>query len=254
MSCCEVSGMIFLCFSGKDRTKIVTSILYHLENHGFEVWFDNHQYIIGDDKVKKYTDAIMSCEYAIVIYSENFPDSPGAVEELAVIKERHQRGKMPIFPIFYNIPAIDVVGEYAWLCDMIYNEVADHTGTLLTCNQIVCKYYEDKIKKLGYQPIGNYTALSCGECFSCAYINRLLNLYENISASNINSKMSLLYCLALYLFEVGPADMNLLKKSANYLFDTTRLDLPYNFKEIILLEQICIILLGNYFSKHLQEF
>ena len=77
-----MSKMIFLCFSGKDRKTIVNSIRYHLESYGLNVWYDNHQYIIGDDKVLNYTQSIKQCPYAIVINSENFIDSPGAIEEL----------------------------------------------------------------------------------------------------------------------------------------------------------------------------
>ena len=100
--------MIFLCFSGKDRHTIIQSILYHIENYGLKIWYDNHQYLLGDRKIDKYTSAILSSKYAIVVFSNNFLDSPGAIEELEIIKEQYVNGKIYIFPVFYNISALEV--------------------------------------------------------------------------------------------------------------------------------------------------
>ncbi|MBN7774630.1 toll/interleukin-1 receptor domain-containing protein [Clostridium aminobutyricum] len=248
--------MIFLCFSGRERLTIATSMLYHLENHGIEIWYDNHQYTLGDKKVEKYTKAIGLSDYAIVIISKYFQESPGAIEELEVIKERYLKGLIHIFPIFYNIKASELSSEYQWLCDMIYNEINDTSGTLLACNQIICKCYKDIIYKNQYPSLEVYKTVLSGypAATAATYINRLLELYSSVSTSNFNSKMSILFCLILYLNGSLKDDISSLYKSAQYLFNTTKLDLPYNFKEIRLLEQISEILLGLFLSKLPKEF
>lgn len=240
--------MIFLCFSGRDRFKIVTSILYHIENHGIKLWYDNHQYILGDKKAAKLTKSIKLSKYAIVIISKDFYNSHEAIKELEIIKRRYYRGLIHIFPIFYNITASEIDPKYLWLCNMIFNEVNDSSGTLLTCNQIVCKYYYDIICINKYPSLDNWeNILPRSSCFK--YINNLLELYNSISASNLNSKMSVLFCLVLYLKKYIGVDGDCLYKSANYLFNTTKLNLSYNFKEIKLLEQINEILLGMLINK-----
>ena len=86
--------MFFLCFSGRDRLTAAQSILYHLQKYGLQVWFDNHEYLLGDKKDETFTQAINESSYAVVILSPDFPNSPGAIEELDVIKRRYDAGQI----------------------------------------------------------------------------------------------------------------------------------------------------------------
>ncbi len=229
--------MIFLCFSGKDRMTIVQSILYHLKNYGLDVWYDNYEYIIGDNKTANFTKAIIESKYAIVIFSKHFPNSPGAIEELAVIKSQYNKGLIHIFPIFYNICATDIPSDYQWLTEMIYNELTEKTGTLLTCNQILCKFLEDTIIQKDFIKFD----LSYETNFSCdIYVKELLTHYTTINSANINSKLTILSCIIIYIRQKIDLPFYILK-SSSYLLQIIKLGLNYNFKEIIILELLVII-------------
>ena len=92
--------MIFLCFSGRDRMTIVQSVLYHLKQYGLPVWYDNYEYILGDNKETNYMAGIDASPYAIVIFSSDFIHSPGAIEELEYIAHQYWERKINVFTIF----------------------------------------------------------------------------------------------------------------------------------------------------------
>lgn len=84
--------MIFLCFSSGDRYSIVKSCLYHLKNYGYETWYDYHELILGDKKREKnFIKAIQTCDYFIIIYSNNLLNSPCAINEESLIFAVHPR-------------------------------------------------------------------------------------------------------------------------------------------------------------------
>lgn len=236
--------MFFLCFSGQDRATIVQSVLYHLQRYGLDVWYDNYRYILGDQKYDTFSDAIKNSQYAVVIFSPSFPQSPGALEELEVIKKHYDKGYIHIFPIFYNISANLIPTQYSWLCDMIYNELDDSTGTLLTCNQMANKFLSDILNTKQYKSLWEIKAL---QNILPKYILKMIENYCGIIPENINSQLTLLYCLFLYLDEIAELPQYL-TKSANYIFQTTRLNLSYNFKEVIIMEQIVCLSINQYIT------
>ncbi len=239
--------MFFLCFSGRDRTTIVQSILYHLQKYGLDVWYDNYKYILGDQKYDTYSNAIKKSRYAVVIFSPSFPQSLGALEELDVIKSRYDNGYIHIFPIFYNISANSIPTQYSWLCDMIYNELDDATGTLLTCNQMVNKFLSDILSNKKYKSLWEIKTL---QNILPKYVLKMLENYFIIIPESINSRLTLLYSLFLYLEEMVELPQYLIKP-ANYLFQTTRLNLSYNFKEIIIMEQVVCLTINQYITNNL---
>lgn len=242
--------MFFLCFSGQDRATIVQSVLYHLQKYGLDVWYDNYKYILGDQKYNTYSDAIKNSQYAVVIFSPSFSKSLGALEELEVIKKRYYQGNIHIFPIFYNISANLIPAQYSWLCEMIYNELDDSTGTLLTCNQMANKFLSDILSNKQYRSLWEMKTL---QNILPEYVLKMIEDYFNIIPENINSRLTLLYCLFLYLDEIVELPQYL-PKSANYIFQTTRLNLSYNFKEIIIMEQIVCLAINQYITSNLSKF
>lgn len=245
--------MIFMCFSGRDRLSIVRSVLYHLENYGLNVWYDNHQYILGDHKVNNYTEAIRGCRYAVVILSRHFFDSAGAIEELVVIKQQHEIDSLHIFPILYDLCADDTPNEYNWLLDLIYNELNQETGSLLTCNQILCKILSDEIKNnryLDFRSISDFHEISTQDQH---YIRGLIVDYEEIIRSNIIGRLAMLHSLAMFAqCRLELADYYI--KSIRYLFSTTKLNITYDFKEIEIMEYLVTILLNKLIQQRHQLF
>lgn len=233
----EAVFVFFLCFSGRDRMTIVQSILYHLEKFGLNVWYDNHKYILGDNKKGNYISAIQQSRYAIVIFSKAFTTSPGAIEELEVIKEQYNAGLLHVFPIFYEYSANEIPMEFRWLSDMIYNEINMSSGTLLTCNQIVCKYFTDLIEQSKFKSVEDIIE----HRYSLPpFVIKMLENYSDIIPSNINSRLTILYSLFLFL-ETEIRMPKYLTQTVHYLFQNTKLALEYDFKEITLMEQaVCL--------------
>jgi len=234
--------MFFLCFSGMDRKTVVQSILFHLQKFGIDVWYDNYEHTLGDNKQQNYVNGIIHSKYAVVIFSPFFPKSPGALEELVIIKEQYMQRKIHVFPLFYNIPATAVPADYFWLRDLIYNEIDDSTGTLLPCRQMVYQFFKDTLAGKPYQSLFNIQMRP--EALP-PYARKLINDYFLILPQNINSRMTILYCLFSFLQELISLP-NYLTRTVNYLFQTTYLELPYNHKEISLMEQ-AVCLAANYY-------
>ena len=238
--------MVFLCFSGHDRMTIVKSILYHLKKYGIDVWYDNHNYILGDNKEKKYRDAIQSSRYAIVVFSRFFPNSPGAIEELEVIEKQHRAGLIHVFPIFYQISASAVPDKYSWLCELIYNELDESTGSLLTCNQIVSKIFIDMLEQCNIKTVEDVVQFGSRKSL---FIAKMLECYYDIVPENINSRMTILYCVFTYIeTEIGLPTY--LRKTAHYLFQNTKLTLDYDFKEITIMENAVCLAARQYFMNN----
>ena len=238
--------MVFLCFSGHDRMTIVKSILYHLKKYGIDVWYDNHNYILGDNKENKYRDAIQSSRYAIIIFSKYFPDSPGAIEELEVIEKQHRAGLIHVFPIFYQISASAIPDKYSWLCELIYNELDESTGSLLTCNQIVSKVFDDILKQCSIKTVEEVLQFGTSKSL---FVERMLESYFDIIPENINSRLTILYSLFTFI----ETEINLptyLRKTVHYLFQNTKLSLEYDFKEITIMENAVCLAATQYFMNN----
>ncbi|MFC3748633.1 toll/interleukin-1 receptor domain-containing protein [Paenibacillus sp. GCM10012306] len=250
--------MIFLCFSGKDRETVVRSILYHLENYGINVWYDYHEHYLGDNKFDNYVRGIKESKYAIIVISEHFFESSGAIEEIEVIYKEFQRRKIHIFPIFYKIKAKDLPSKYDWLSDLIYNEVDNTTGTLAICNQIICKFLKDTISFYKYADLADcYHKLNeqVGRIDNSKYLSELINTYYNIDRNNLNGRITILYSLFLYISNLRDVCVpKYVTKSISYLFNLTKLDLISDFKELTIVEYALVIYLNQIINIPLQGF
>ena len=240
---------MFLCFSSGDRNTIVKSCLYHLKNYGIDVWYDYHELILGDHKREKnFEHAIKNNDYFIVIYSDNFFNSPCAIEEEQRIFKELEKRKISVFPLLYNIKFSNLPLSYQEKIDnLIYNEINDNTGSLNSINQIITKVLIDKITKSENDetPIlssKNYTKIKE------IYVKELLRFYDNIEKSNFNARIAVLFSISKYLELKYPDEKNeYLYKIVNYLFKFTNLNIEFNHKEIIISELAIMLLLESIF-------
>ncbi len=237
--------MFFLCFSGRDRKTVAQSVLFHLQKFGVNVWYDNYEHTLGDNKCQNYVTGIKKSKYAVVIFSQHFPNSPGAIEELNVIKELYSQKKIHIFPLFYNISADAIPPDYAWLRDLIYNEINDSTGTLLSCRQMIYQFFKDALDAEKYRSLSD---IQLSTVVLPSYVRKLLNDYFLILPHNINSRMTILYCIFAFLCDLMPLASHL-TRTVDYLFQTTYLELPYNHKEISLMEQAVCLAVNRYIAE-----
>lgn len=238
--------MIFLCFSSQDRYTIVKSCLYHLKNYGYDTWYDYHELILGDKKREKnFVHAIQSCNYFIIIYSNNLLESPCAIAEESLIFAEADKRNISIFPLLYNIKFNELpVETQNRIENLIYNEVTNETGCIASVNQIVVKMLLDEMgyNELDFTP--HITPVMIEQLFD-NYLKTILSVYINLSKDNFNACACILFCAYKYikeyfLFVNIPEHYSQIME---YLFHYTKLNIPYNHKEIIIMELVIINLL-----------
>lgn len=173
-----------------------------------------------------------------MIYSPAFFNSPCALaEERAIFAEEKLRSIF-IFPLLYNITFADLP-EYTQqqIENRIYNEITTETGCIAPINQIVTKILLDNLGCIALEPTPciSHNTLSLS---SDQYITTVLEEYLNISADNFNARISMLFCIYLYVRK-NYSTVHIpehLSRTIEYLTHYTRLDIPLNHKELIIAE------------------
>lgn len=239
--------MIFLCFSSQDRYSIAKSCLYHLKNYGYDTWYDYHELILGDKKREKnFEKAIQSCDYFIIIYSKNLLNSPCAVNEEALIHAEATKRNVTIFPLLYNIKFNELPFETQdKIENLIYNEITDDTGCIEPVNQMVVKILLDEMgySEFDFTPsIDSFLLKKIDDVF----MKSILLEYLSISKENFNARISILFCVYKYIttnnvLENIPIHYS---QTINYLSHYTKLNIPYNHKELIIAELVIINLIN----------
>lgn len=238
--------MIFLCFSSQERYTIVKSCLYHLKNYGYDTWYDYHELILGDKKKEKnFVNAIQFCDYFIIIYSSNLLKSPCAIAEEAFIYAEANKRSITIFPLLYNIKFDELPIEIKNKVEnLIYNEVNDETGCIAPVNQMVVKMLLDE---MGYSEFDftPHITFSMAEQLTDKYLKAILSEYIVLSRDNFNARICMLYCIYKYIKETI-VSVNIPEhycRTIEYLSHYTKLNIPYNHKEIIIVELVIMNLL-----------
>lgn len=240
--------MIFLCFSSEDRYSIVKSCLYHLKNYGYDTWYDYHELILGDKKREKnFEKAIQACDYFIVFYSNNFLNSPCAINEESLIFAEASSRNITIFPLLYNLKFNELPFDIQnRIENLIYNEITDATGCIESVNQMVVKILLNEMgySEFDFTPSINYSLI---QKINDVFLKSILLEYLDISKENFNARISFLYCIYKYI-----ATNNVLEnipihysQTITYLSHYTKLNIPYNHKELIIAELIIINLINS---------
>lgn len=230
--------MIFLCFASADRYTIAEPVLYHFENFGIPMWYDRHSLVIGDNREEiNFKEGIISQSYCVLIITTNIESNICANEEIEIVKSRYEMGKMCVFPILYNITADKLPSKYFWLKKIIYREVTDTSGTLMTVSSIVYRYLKDKLHDLPYKNL-----FELKDNITDRYLYHLLKMYYSIDSNNLNAKMAILYCFNYYLQTKIDTKLPLYcVKPFELLFSKTKLNIEIDFKELSILET-CVML------------
>lgn len=244
----ETRKKIFICLSSKDRHIIVESIMYHLANFGFALWYDRHRMLLGDKRnYKNFTEGIEQTKYAIVVISKNSVESICVEEEMAYLKKQYDLGLITIFPIFYKLPPIELPLKYRWLAELVYKELDEKSGTMLTCNHIITKILYDELTNFKYQTL-NQLLDAFEEGSKDNFIKKILKAYSEIGGENHNSRISILYSMFIYLSaDMKESDMfpQYYWKGFERIFSYTKLNLNVDLRETLILEVQVIILLNK---------
>lgn len=240
--------MVFFCFSSKDRQSIVESILFHLTNYGIPVWYDRHKMLMGDKRnYKNFVEGVGYSKYAIVILSPNsIANGCCAREEIMLIEEKYKSGDMTVFPIFFNLKATDIPQEFLWMKDLVYKELVISSDSLSTCNHIICKILLDELSKYRIKSVNDFLFCKNGSS-SHMYLKSIMYAYTSISDENRDAQISLLYAGYLYIkTHFGIKELpEFYYKGAERLFGETRLHLPIDLRESLIMERIFLLLINT---------
>lgn len=243
----EAEKRIFICLSSKDRQSIVESIMYHLANFGFALWYDRHKMVLGDKRnYKNFIEGIVKSEYAIIVMSDNAINSICVAEEMEYLKKQYKLGSITIFPILYQIEPQNLPPQYQWLTQLVYKELGHKSGTLQTCNHIITKILSDELNACKYQTFNQL--LSNIENNKDIFIINMLKAYLEISGDNHNARISILYSICIYLSTViQPDDMfpQYYWKGFKRIFSYTKLNLETDLREILILETQTMLLINK---------
>lgn len=244
----ETSKRIFICLSSKDRQTIVESIMYHLGNFGFALWYDRHKMVLGDKRNhKNFIEGIEQTKYAIVVMSKNAIESFCVEEEMEYLKKQYDLGLITIFPIFYNILPKELPIKYNWLTKLVYKELDEKSGTLLTCNHIITKILSDELKNCKYQTLNELLdALENQD--QNKFTKSMLRTYLEISGENHNARISVLYSIFIYLSTIEKRNDMFPQhywKGFDRIFSYTKLNLITDLRETLILETQTMILINK---------
>ena len=244
------SRKIFICFSAKDRYDIVQPVVYHLENYGIDVWYDRHEMVMGDDRLKKnIEEGAVKCEYALIILSQHTINSLCATEEIEILETRYYKKEVVIFPVLYELKPCDIPSKFGWINNLIFKEINRTSGTLEICNHIACKITNDMLDNCRYKTIKEIVSTSLPLPNS---VNSLLDSYTKIDNANLNSRVALLYATYIIIVESNRLSLDSLcevpTKVFERLFAETLLNLTVDYRELWLLENSMCILINHYIT------
>lgn len=190
--------MIFIGYANDDRYSIVESLVFHLKNWGFHIWYDFHNMYLGDDRIKvNFEYGIRESSYVIFVISHNTFKSRCAIDELLYARDLQESGNIVLFPILYELTADDLPREYLWLKKIIYNETTKASGTFYVVNQIIEKVLSDYQNFLDMKTF-SLTIRDLNKIDP--YLDSLINTLDKIDLDNYNARMGILYAAYLYIY------------------------------------------------------
>lgn len=239
--------MVFFCFSSRDRHSIVEAIFYHITNYAIPVWYDRHKMLMGDERdYKNFAEGVNQSKYAVIILSPNAIESICAKEEIELIYKRYKQGQMHVFPIFYNIKATNLPTEFNWMTKLVYKELDESTDSLSACNHIICRVLLDELSKYKVQSINDFLRQYGGNP-TYLYLSQLIKSYCAISDNNHDAQIALLYAGCLYLMNHYSIQgvPEFYYEGVERLFGETRLHLPIDLRETLILERLFLLLINS---------
>lgn len=109
---------IFISYASEDRDDIVKQLAEGLMEK-YEIWYDQFSLSIGDSLRKKIDQGLSTCDFGIVILSENFFKKNWPQMELSALLSREASGKKTVLPIWHKITRDQVTQFSPLLADRL---------------------------------------------------------------------------------------------------------------------------------------
>lgn len=237
---------IFICFAAEDRYDVVEPIVYHIKNYGADVWYDRDRLLVGDNRQEiNLNQGARDSAYSIVIISKHLFQSRCALEEASIIYKEWYEGNKTVFPVLYGINPDALPDEFIWIKSIIYKEITKDSGTREFATHLMCRITEDALYDYPYRDL--IDVIDHGSVLP-KHIHKLLQDYCLLDASNINSRITLLYAIYTFLSENEPLEMEfseIIRKTFNRLFSETKLNIHVDYRDIWLLENMLCLYMNQ---------
>lgn len=247
-----IDVQVFVCFAAEDRYAIVEPIVYHLNNYGIHTWYDRRALVMGDNRIEKnLIEGATKCRYALTIISKHTENSKCAMEELSIIEQRYRNNNVTVFPVLYEIAPDDLPQKLLWIKEVIFKEADRQSGSRQVCNHVACRITNDIITETKcncktIQDIVNLSQISP----ELTTVQFLLKCYLKVDHANLNSRITLLYAVYVFMINEGSMPNNSTTRMITQLFDRmfseTSLNLMVDYRELWLLENSICILFDHY--------
>lgn len=242
---------VFLCFAAEDRYTIAEPIAYHLINYGIDVWYDRHTLLMSDNRRdKNLIEGAARCNYSVIIISKYTESSICAMEEISIVENNYRNGQATIFPVLYDITPDEIPTCLQWIKELIFKEASKSSGTREICNHIACKITKDLLEYCRFKTVQDITQFPTSTL--PIYILNLLNDYHHVDRANLNSRVSLLYAVYLYVkssIELKNGTVGRISRQVfERLFTETKLNIDIDYRELWLLENALCLIVETYLN------
>ena len=202
--------------------------------------------LMGDQRnYKNFVEGVGLCNYAIVVLSPNSIASKCANEEITLIKEKHEKGQMVVFPIFYNVKADALSNQYSWMTQLVYKELVPEIDSVGACNHIVCRILLDELSRFPVRSLSDYIK-TFEDVQMHSFLVSIIKSYLEVYGSNYGARLALLVSAYFYLFSHYNIDKipNYYYQGIQHLFNHTKLSLPIEEREMLIAERSFLLLIN----------
>ena len=172
--------MIFFCFAVQDRLPIINDFYHFLQNFGLNIWYDRRNIFFGDHRYQTNIQqgaANPQIRYAVVFYSQQFPEGNICLEEFRILEERHLKGELHIFPIFLGCVPNAIPDAFILCKQLVYKILSGPEDFYRVALHILAKITSDQLQSVSIQKVQD-VLLRFKDKQSLLY--QLLREYDNI--------------------------------------------------------------------------
>jgi hypothetical protein len=122
--CCTISNLAkyhrritgqfydaFISHASEDKNEFVEPLVNALTSLGLEVWYDDHNMLVGDSLLRSIDEGILRSRNGIIVLSQAFFQKPWPRYELEGLRALQTAGRLRILPVCLDA-TIDEVRDY----------------------------------------------------------------------------------------------------------------------------------------------
>jgi hypothetical protein len=118
---------VFISHASEDKDGVVRPLVYALQAHGLEVWFDEFELRIGDSLRRKIDTGIARSRFGIVVLSHAFFAKDWPQYELDGLVTMSVSGKQVLLPLWHEISKDEVINQSPSLADKVALRTSDYS-------------------------------------------------------------------------------------------------------------------------------